>query len=198
MVPDTGERYLSTPLFADIEAEMDEAEWRISRSTPFARFDAPPPPAAVPAPAPAVTDFGRDFVAATLHDESRPVVMFALEWCEFCWTLRRFFKRIGVPLHAIDVDAAAWHAGQRGAQVRSALHALTGQPTMPQVFVGGQWLGGCTDTLAAWQDGRLPAMLARLKLPFDAGAAGDPHALLPAWLQPREAARPPATARPGA
>jgi cysteine synthase A len=189
MVPDTGERYLSTPLFADIEAEMDDAEWRISRSTPHARFDAPPPPAAVPAPPPAVTDFGRDFVAATLRDESRPVVMFALEWCEFCWTLRRFFKRIGVPLQAIDLDAAAWHAGQRGAQVRAALHALTGQPTMPQVFVGGQWLGGCTDTLAAWQDGRLPELLRSLELPFDAGAVSDPHALLPAWLQPREAAR---------
>ena len=34
MLPDTGERYLSTPLFADIEADMDEEELKIALSTP--------------------------------------------------------------------------------------------------------------------------------------------------------------------
>src|SRR3979411_2325706 len=34
MLPDTGERYLSTPLFADVSADMSEAELEISRSTP--------------------------------------------------------------------------------------------------------------------------------------------------------------------
>ena len=35
-VPDTGERYLSTPLFGDIEAEMTEEEWAMARSSPSA------------------------------------------------------------------------------------------------------------------------------------------------------------------
>jgi cysteine synthase A len=34
MLPDTGERYLSTPLFGGIEADMNEDELAISRSTP--------------------------------------------------------------------------------------------------------------------------------------------------------------------
>ena len=34
MLPDTGERYLSTPLFGDIEAEMNEEELKIASSTP--------------------------------------------------------------------------------------------------------------------------------------------------------------------
>src|SRR5262249_50041332 len=38
MLPDTGERYLSTPLFADIPADMTEAEVEISRSTLSARL----------------------------------------------------------------------------------------------------------------------------------------------------------------
>ena len=33
MLPDTGERYLSTPLFADIPVDMTEEEIAISRST---------------------------------------------------------------------------------------------------------------------------------------------------------------------
>jgi cysteine synthase A len=34
MLPDTGERYLSTPLFADISVDMTEEELQISQSTP--------------------------------------------------------------------------------------------------------------------------------------------------------------------
>src|SRR5882672_8158502 len=40
MLPDTGERYLSTPLFADVPADMNEEEIAISRSTPAAQMGA--------------------------------------------------------------------------------------------------------------------------------------------------------------
>jgi cysteine synthase A len=46
LLPDTGERYLSTPLFADVPADMTADEVAISRSTPSARFDV----AAAPGP----------------------------------------------------------------------------------------------------------------------------------------------------
>ena len=38
MLPDTGERYLSTPLFANVPADMTPEELEISRSTPNAQF----------------------------------------------------------------------------------------------------------------------------------------------------------------
>jgi cysteine synthase A len=38
MLPDTGERYLSTPLFADVSADMNDEELEISRSTPGAQL----------------------------------------------------------------------------------------------------------------------------------------------------------------
>jgi cysteine synthase A len=40
MLPDTGERYLSTPLFANVPADMTPEELEISRSTPGAQFPA--------------------------------------------------------------------------------------------------------------------------------------------------------------
>ncbi|HVJ43631.1 MAG TPA: pyridoxal-phosphate dependent enzyme [Dongiaceae bacterium] len=40
MLPDTGERYMSTPLFDEIEVEMNEAEIALSRSTPGFQFAA--------------------------------------------------------------------------------------------------------------------------------------------------------------
>ena len=41
MLPDTGERYLSTPLFADVPADMTEEELKISRSTPSSQLKPP-------------------------------------------------------------------------------------------------------------------------------------------------------------
>ncbi len=38
MLPDTGERYLSTPLFDSIQADMSEEEMTLSQSTPSAQF----------------------------------------------------------------------------------------------------------------------------------------------------------------
>jgi cysteine synthase A len=38
MLPDTGERYLSTPLFADVPVDMTEEELKISRSTPSSQL----------------------------------------------------------------------------------------------------------------------------------------------------------------
>jgi cysteine synthase A len=40
MLPDTGERYLSTPLFADVPVDMTQEELAISRSTPSCQFPA--------------------------------------------------------------------------------------------------------------------------------------------------------------
>jgi len=45
MLPDTGERYLSTPLFADVPIDMTEEELTIASSTPSARLAPPAPPA---------------------------------------------------------------------------------------------------------------------------------------------------------
>jgi cysteine synthase A len=43
MLPDTGERYLSTPLFADIPVDMTDEELALSRSTPSFQIPAPAP-----------------------------------------------------------------------------------------------------------------------------------------------------------
>src|SRR6185295_11437772 len=85
MLPDTGERYLSTPLFDGITEEMNADEWAVSRSTPLCRFDAPAPaPALAPAaaePKVALDPAAEAFVTEVTSKE--PVVMFAMEWCEF-------------------------------------------------------------------------------------------------------------------
>ena len=192
LLPDTGERYLSTPLFADIPADMDEDELAIARSTPSARFDVPSAPAPAPAPVaaavaapPAVEPDSATFVEQVINDPATPVVMFALEWCEFCWSLRRLFAAYQVPYRPVDLDAAAWQADGRGGRVRTALSARTGINTIPQVFVGGKLLGGCTDVIEAVRAGTFQARLRELGVPVKAPNDRDPGEFLPGWIHPR-------------
>jgi len=68
------------------------------------------------------------------------------------------------------------------------LAARTGQRTIPQVFVGGTWIGGCSETLEMAKDGRLQALLKAHGATCDDDARIDPATLLPGWLQPRDPA----------
>jgi cysteine synthase A len=188
LLPDTGERYLSTPLFADVPAEMDADELAIARSTPSARFDEPRPAAAAAAPAaapPVLDPAATEFVEQTIHDPGQPVVMFALEWCEFCWSLRRLFAAYGVPFRSVDLDSAAYQAGGRGGKIRAALAARTGMNTIPQVFVKGELLGGCTDVIDEVRSGSFQARLEDLRIPILTPHDRDPGSFLPGWIHPR-------------
>jgi len=194
MLPDTGERYLSTPLFEDIGEEMTAEELALSRSTPSCRFDAPAPAVAMPAtvgrpaaPAPVALDaVAERFVDAVIHDE--PVVLFALEWCEFCWSVRKLFAKLGIAYRSVDLDSVAYQTGDRGGRIRAVLAARTGTKTIPQIFIGGTHVGGATDLFDAWRSGAARELLEKNGIAFDAAADLDPYSLLPKWLQPRKSA----------
>ena len=47
-----------------------------------------------------------------------------------------------------------------GDAIQAGLQAMTGQRTVPQVFIGGKHVGGCDDTLAAYKSGALKELLA--------------------------------------
>ncbi len=184
LAPDTGERYLSTPLFAEIGAEMTADEDAIAKSTPNFRFDVAPPPAP---PAPTVLPTGEDlaFVEAIVTDAQHPAVIFSLEWCEFCWAVRRMFARNGITYRAVDLDSVEYQQGNRGGRIRAALTARTSMATIPQVFVGGQLLGGATETFDAFRSGTLQALLATSNVGYDASLRIDPYSFLPTWLHLR-------------
>ncbi|HEU0202244.1 MAG TPA: cysteine synthase A [Burkholderiaceae bacterium] len=194
MLPDTGERYLSTPLFEDIPAEMTEEELAISASTPRYRFGAPAPapaspptpanatpPAPLPAPKPAAVDF----VDQVVGSREQPIVLFSLEWCEFCWSVRKLFKALDVPYRSIDLDSVAYQKDNWGGDIRAALRERVQAPTIPQIFVGGEHLGGCTDTFDAFKEGRLQALLQANGIAYRQHEKLDPYSLLPKWLHPR-------------
>jgi cysteine synthase len=188
MLPDTGERYLSTPLFEHISEGMTDEELALSRSTAGYRFDAQPAPApCAREPLPIAVDAEAErFFEQTVSEH--PVVMFALEWCEFCWSVRKLFDQLGVPYHSVDLDSVAYQAGDRGGRIRAVVGARTGASTIPQIFIGGGHIGGCTDLFEAWNNGAVQRRLDELGVPYDARTPLDPYTLLPSWLHPRKSA----------
>jgi cysteine synthase A len=170
---------------------MTDEEAQLSRSTPGYRFDvtATPAPAPQEDETPAPADPGaRESVNALIGDRAQPVVMFALEWCEFCWSVRKFFARLGIRYRSVDLDSVAYQRDDLGGRIRDVLADRVGVRTIPQVFIGGEHIGGCTDLFDAWRHGSLPQRLLGLGIEFDRDVEVDPYDLLPKWVQPRKSA----------
>ena len=187
MLPDTGERYLSTPLFEDIPVEMTRDEIEISRSTPHCRFDvgSARTPLSAPAAPAQLSAQAQAFVDEVIGDAARPVVMFAHEWCEFCWSVRRLFDEFAIPYRAVELDATEYRIDDRGGEIRKVLSHRTGSATIPQIFVGAHHVGGCTETFDAFNDGRLQQLLSQSGVEVKPRGAVDAYSFLPKWLQPR-------------
>ena len=158
MLPDTGERYLSTPLFDDIGEAMSAEELAISTSTPrlslrYAAWNA----RSARAGGRRRRSRGGAVVDAAVR--GHPVVLFALEWCEFCWSVRKLFAQLGIDYHKVDLDSVELQRDDLGNKIRAVLAQRTGARTIPQIFIGNEPVGGCTDLFDGWRSGAVQQRL---------------------------------------
>ena len=186
MLPDTGERYLSTALFDDVAVEMTDEERALSMSTPGYRFDV----TSAAEPTPAKTTQTLDEAAirevdTILHDSQQPIVIFAYQWCEFCSAVRQMFTQCGINFTSIDLDSVAYQPDDRGNKIFDVLKHRTGSVTLPQIFIGGEFVGGCVDVFDSLKSGELHTRLQQHGVVFNAAKKSDPYELLPKWLLPR-------------
>ena len=176
ILPDTGERYLSTPMFKDVPSDMTEEELAIASSTP----SEPPPPIDLPE----VTEKARLFVQDRVSSSEKKIVIFSLISCEFCWTAFGFLDAVGLgnEYESIDIDAFEFAPGNFGNEIRAAVQEKTGVATFPQVFVDGDFVGGAVDLCLQWKSGELQPKLAASGLEVNAEYDGDPFEFLPKWM----------------
>jgi cysteine synthase A len=185
MLPDTAERYLTTPLFDAIDAEMDGDEIGLSDSTPNFRFAAPPSPLPVmevEEQEAVITEITQQMLMQFIENRKRPVVMFALEWCEFCWSVRKLFKKLSIPFHSVDLDSAAYQSCGLGAKLKATLVAHTGCSVLPQIFIAGEYIGSCIELFDAVNSRSLYRKLDRNGIAYNKVLDIDPYTLLPGWL----------------
>ena len=132
-----------------------------------------------------MTDDIAGFVDQTIASPDQPVVIFALEWCEFCWSVRKLFQELGIEYRSVDLDSVEMQQGDQGGKIRVALRQRLDSPTIPQIFVGGQYIGGATETFDAFNDGSLQALMKERNISFDESMRFDAYSFLPKWLHPR-------------
>ncbi|TYI00733.1 hypothetical protein ES332_A11G154100v1 [Gossypium tomentosum] len=73
----------------------------------------------------------------------------------FSSEVKSLFKKLGVEPLVIELD----ELGPQGPQLQNVLEGLTGQRTVPNVFIGGKHIGGCTDTVELYHNGELESLL---------------------------------------
>uniref|UniRef100_A0A1D1ZDQ2 Glutaredoxin-C5, chloroplastic n=1 Tax=Anthurium amnicola TaxID=1678845 RepID=A0A1D1ZDQ2_9ARAE len=84
-----------------------------------------------------------------------PVVVYSKTWCSYSMEVKSLFKRLGAEPLVIELD----ELGPQGPQLQKVLERITGQYTVPNVFIGGKHIGGCTDTVKLYRKGELTSLL---------------------------------------
>jgi glutaredoxin 3 len=80
------------------------------------------------------------------------VVIYTKEQCPYCRQAEKFFTQKGVPFTNVDVT--------HDQPMRERLVELSGQFTVPQIFIKGVSVGGYSDLMALHTRGQLEPMLA--------------------------------------
>ncbi len=89
--------------------------------------------------------------------DSHPVVLFMkgtpqFPQCGFSMRTAQALQACGASYHSVDVLAQP--------EIRQHLPAFSQWPTFPQLFIGGELVGGCDIVLDLYQRGELQKMLA--------------------------------------
>ncbi|ODV97721.1 hypothetical protein PACTADRAFT_186020 [Pachysolen tannophilus NRRL Y-2460] len=91
--------------------------------------------------------------------KQHPVFVASKTYCPYCSATKATLKEFGVDAYIIELDTR-----DDGSEIQAALHQLTGQNTVPFVFLGGKFIGGNSDLQALNKSGKLKDELKALKL----------------------------------
>ncbi|KAL3748204.1 hypothetical protein ACJRO7_009440 [Eucalyptus globulus] len=85
---------------------------------------------------------------------SAPVVVFSKTYCGYCQRVKHLLTQLGVSYKVVKLDKEG-----DGDVVQSALADWTGLRTVPNVFIGGNHIGGCDSVTEKHQAGQLVPLL---------------------------------------
>ncbi|EGZ22986.1 hypothetical protein PHYSODRAFT_485550 [Phytophthora sojae] len=83
-----------------------------------------------------------------------PVVVYSKTYCRFCTKTKALLTELGAKFDVVELDEV-----EGGGEHQDALEDLTGQSTVPNVFVGGKSIGGNSDVRKLHKAGDLEPLL---------------------------------------
>ncbi|KAF8936577.1 glutaredoxin [Dissophora ornata] len=94
-----------------------------------------------------------------------PVMIFSKSYCPYCLRVKDLFDDLSVPYKALELDEHEY-----GSEIQQTLKMISGQSTVPNVYIKGYHVGGNDATQEANQTGKLKDLLNKdvwAKLPED-------------------------------
>ncbi|WP_411018623.1 glutaredoxin, partial [Salmonella sp. s29873] len=81
---------------------------------------------------------------------SKPLVVFSKTYCPYCTKAKTALKAVGAKYELVELDKM-----NNGSAIQDALQQITGQRSVPNVFIGGSSIGGGDDTARLHRSGEL-------------------------------------------
>ena len=82
-----------------------------------------------------------------------PIVeIYTKTFCGYCWRARDLLESKGVAFEEYVIDGG-------GPKREEMIQRAKGRTTVPQIFIDGLHIGGCTDLIALEREGRLAELL---------------------------------------
>ncbi len=99
--------------------------------------------------------------------EASPVVLFmkgtpVFPQCGFSARVVQILSHVGVPFKGVNV--------LEDAEIREGIKEFSNWPTIPQLYVGGEFVGGCDIVTEMFQAGELTTLFAEKGVPYKAEA----------------------------
>jgi glutaredoxin 3 len=79
------------------------------------------------------------------------IVVYVTGWCPYCQRARALLAKKGLEFREIDVE--------EDGKLREEMIARSGKRTVPQIFIGDVYVGGCDDLLALDGSGELDRLI---------------------------------------
>ncbi|KAF2860762.1 putative glutaredoxin Grx1 [Piedraia hortae CBS 480.64] len=88
--------------------------------------------------------------------DNHGVVVFSKSYCPYCQATKALLQESGANAHVIELDEI-----DDGSEMQNNLQEMTGQRTVPNIFIGRKHIGGNSDLQA--RKNELPQLLKSIK-----------------------------------
>ena len=94
--------------------------------------------------------------------KDNPVLMYSTTYCGYCVKAMSLFNTYRVKPFVIYLDK-----DPDGNEISLALYEITGQDTVPNIFIGGKHIGGYTELLRGFKNKSIQSDLTRIGVRFE-------------------------------
>lgn len=86
--------------------------------------------------------------------KSKPIFVASKTYCPYCTQAKNTLAAITKDVYILELDNE-----DDGAEIQEALQEITGQRTVPSIFIGGKHIGGNSDLQALKSKDQLESMI---------------------------------------